>query len=272
MIWAPDRRVRHKLIGVPKEWELAQLANPPHILILVGPFGAGKTSYTSELIEMNQYVKPPKFRTVDAQPLEKRNNMPLRQVTFREWQCILPEEGALYETTIVGLNPPYVEWEYWSDCLKEVGIKVKSPSAEEMAYHLPHFVSTHRICDLATTFKSARKQGQTVVFELSAAHTEDWTQFLTSFSGDKLFDKLVVVRLNADPVTRARRLLRRWKLNPFADPMKIVCNARILEGASMPTDIVLPCEIHDLDTEHCESMVHNLETIMRLCRINSRGG
>lgn len=268
--WVPEERSRFELRGQPPmDWVKKSLEALPFILMLVGPFGAGKTFVSSMLYLLGDSLPVKKAILRPKQTTERNAVLPMRQMSYRKW---LENEKAVFEAPIIGLLPPYLEWDYWGEKLR-----VKPPTYEEFwpiaeikrLHIIEQFVASFWLDDIAGTVNRAKKEGKFVTHELRQGHAEDFIDLYVRFAGEKALEKILIVELEASIETRTKRQIRRAQTRATNDPLEdVVTRAKIVEGASMRTGLPGPKGVQKITiSNESEGMIDRLDLVEDIRRI-----
>ena len=259
--WSEDEREPLHQVGKLSAKARATFEEPSSITILQGPFGVGKSIICHLISQMGLGLLCPKGMSTAWHP--SLIDQPVQR-DLRSWAM---SRAPSLESTIVGMQPPYAEWEYWA---RRLGIT--SPTHEELVSVTEDLIACFLLEPMAKCMRVNKKVGMELILELFASHTKQFVQWLAGFAGEEqVVSKLTVIQISAPVIVRTNRIHERFIAHPSSKGFlydNIVERARELEGASMPEVMVgVSYQVHHLDNSKDRTEAELAQLAKKVCRI-----
>jgi len=240
------------------EEQISRLARSTTYVVIAGPTCSGKTSLTNRIAATYGLSQIAKVRFGELREEERRGIVPAYSTNFRDLD---KAEEAVLVSTIVGIEPPYSEWDYWGNRLGII-----PPTANDLMMNSDVFnrlLLCYRIKDVHNSCLEAKAKERVsrgtgiVILGLFERDAVSWKE---------LFPNTTIFRIKVNPNVLTKRSEARWDMS---DPAH---RARVLDGVSTP-DNIFGKDVPVLENNTPDELERNFHFICKFIeREGSRGG
>ena len=250
--WTTEGRV-HVLQG----WSSVEGLFPArgsNVLAICGPGGVGKSHILARLVNLNpgMFVVADKDSLRGPTQLEKDGCIPYNKVTL--WDIAGCSEPQLVSMNVGIELGQLCYWRYWMNALGLAKRGLFIPEPEESVGVMDEFINRYELKKLLRQYMSL-KTGQVLILEISVDLEEIFRM---------IFPNMNVLRLYCSPLTRASRLIGRYR--PSSRREWTITSLKVLDSLSAPhspsstraVNTYFALNDSNEDAEHCAALAKRL--------------